>query len=428
VNWALWFIPGLRVKRWVALFLFGVALLVLGVGQMAGGHQRLAGWLTGAAGLVLVLLSARGFLNSLLSDLLPHQDKDFAQSVLRLRMRARGPKIAVLGGGTGMPVLLRGLKQYSSNITAIVTSADDGGSSGRLRNELGVLPPGDVRNCLLALSEAEPQLAQLFQYRFETGEGLAGHAFGNLFLAALERITGDFEAAVLASSRVLAVTGQVLPATVGPATLVAETESGEEVRGESTIGRAGLRPRRMYLDPPDVRASKVAVQAIAEADAVVLAPGSLYTSVLPPLLVPELRAALLDTRAIKVYVQNLMTQPGETDGFTASQHLEELERLVGVPVAEWVIANSAPLPADVLERYARQGSHPVVVDAGRILAKGYRLLAEPLAAADRFVRHDERRLARAVLSVVLRRPPKDARRRLDYFFLAERLRQEAKEA
>lgn len=423
MNWTGWLLPGLGLKRWIALFVLGMAAMVVGIDRAVLEPGPEAWGLTGL-GAVLVVGAPLGFVSSLLSALVPRAEKDITQSVVRLRTLARGPRLVVIGGGTGMPQLLRGLKAYSSNITAIVTSADDGGSSGRLRRSLDVLPPGDVRNCLLALSEAEPQLAELFQYRFEAGEGLAGHAFGNLFLAAMERITGNFEAAVVASSRVLAVIGSVLPATKRPVTLVMEGETGEEVRGESAIGHSGIRPRRIYLDPSDVPASEEALHAIAEADAIVLAPGSLFTSVLPPLLVPEIREAYRLSRAVKIYVQNLMTEPGQTDGMTALEHLQALERLIGFRVAEWVVVNSEPLPEPLRERYARSGSWPVVVDAGAILSAGYRLYAVPLLASDHLVRHDEAKLARAVLRVVLRYPPEEPRRRLEYFLLAERLRQE----
>lgn len=372
-------------------------------------------------GTVLVL-GIRGLIRSVLSVFLPHSPGEVAEVYVRNRSLLRGPRIVVLGGGTGMPILLRGLKPYTANLTAIVTSSDDGGSSGRLRTALGMPPPGDVRNCLLALAETEPLLERLFQYRFEGGEGLEGHAFGNLFLAAMERITGDFQEAIVQSSRVLAVRGRVLTATRQPVVLAAQYEDGRWVRGESLIPKVGQAVKTVRLEPDGVRTTPEVLQAIAEAEAVVLAPGSLWTSILPVLIVPGIADAIRSSRAVKIYVQNLMTQPGETEGLVAADHVRTIE--AHAPgVVDWVILNRAPIAPAVLERYQRQGAKQIPGDVPSVEALGKRAMAADLLAAGAFVRHDADRLARSVLDAVLSDTAVfEPRRRFDLFLLAERLR------
>jgi len=328
----------------------------------------------------------------------------------------------VLGGGTGMPILLRGLKPYTANLTAIVTSSDDGGSSGRLRSALGVPPPGDVRNCILALAETEPLLEKLFQYRFEGGIGLEGHAFGNLFLAAMERITGDFQEAIIQSSRVLAVRGRVLTATREPVILGAQFEDGRWVFGESLIPKVGQAVKTVRLEPEGVEARGEVIEAIREAEVVVLAPGSLWTSILPVLIVPGVADAIRASRAVKVYVQNLMTQPGETEGLAAADHVRSIE--AHAPgVVDWVVLNREPIAPSVLERYQRQGANQVSADRGVLEALGKRVVTADLLAAGEFVRHDADRLARSVLGIAVKDIGAfEARRRFDLYLLAERLR------
>ncbi len=277
----------------------------------------------------------------------------------RERRSKRAPKIVAIGGGTGLSTLLRGLKAYTPYLTAIVTVADDGGSSGRLRRELGVLPPGDIRNCIAALADDEALITQLFQYRFGHGDGLDGHSFGNLFISAMAAVTGSFERAILESGRVLAVKGRILPSTLEDVTLVADLREPTSadvpltglvrVHGESAIPRAGRRGRnvrgqtvieRVFLRPERVRAYPEAVRAILDADLIIVGPGSLYTSVLPNLLVRDVRRAVEVASALKLYVCNVATQPGETDGFDVGQHVDALQRHVGSGIFSCVLANS----------------------------------------------------------------------------------------
>ena len=324
---------------------------------------------------------------------------------LRAKSRLnRGPNIVAIGGGTGLSTLLSGLKRYSSHITAIVTVADDGGSSGVLRRELGVLPPGDIRNCLAALSTEEPLLTRLFQYRFSAGSGLEGHSFGNLFLSALSAITGSLETAITASSRVLAVQGQVVPATNADVRLWAELEDGTRIEGESAIGKARSPIVRMGCLPEKPPALPRALEAIAHADLILLGPGSLYTSLLPNLLVPELVTAIQRSRAPKLYICNLMTQPGETDGLDVSGHLRAIEaQLASLGVSkrlfDCVLAQEPIRESVLVAHYRKLGAEPVICDSRQLQQEGFDVMQAPLQGSrpTATLRHDPRSLALAVM-------------------------------
>jgi uncharacterized cofD-like protein len=316
----------------------------------------------------------------------------------------RGPNIVAIGGGTGLSTLLSGLKRYSSHITAVVTVADDGGSSGVLRRELGVLPPGDIRNCLAALSTEEPLLTRLFQYRFSAGGGLEGHSFGNLFLSALTAITGNLETAITASSRVLAVQGQVVPATNVDVRLWAELENGQRIEGESNIGHAPSPIVRLGCVPSRPPALPRALEAIANADLIVLGPGSLYTSLLPNLLVPELVSAIQRSRAPRLYICNLMTQPGETDGLDVRGHLRAIEaQLASLGLSQRlfsaVLAQDDLVTSPLIRFYQARGAEPVLCDAKGLRKDGYDVTQAPLQGArpTSTLRHDPRSLALAVM-------------------------------
>ena len=318
-----------------------------------------------------------------------------------------GPRIAAIGGGTGLSTLLRGLKRYTKNITAIVTVADDGGGSGRLRQDLGMLPPGDIRNCLEALANAEPLMAQLMHYRFPEGE-LAGQSFGNLFLAALNGIMPSFDRAVESLSQVLAITGRVLPVTNENIQLEAEFENGARVVGESRIFQCkqeqDCRIRRVNLLPGRPKALPEAVEAIREAEMVVLAPGSLYTSIIPNLLVEGVVEAICRSEALKIYVCNIMTQEGETEGYTAADHVDALLSHGAPGLVDLCLANSAPVRPGLVEKYREEDAAPILVDRERIRAMGLELEEYPVASeGGDYARHDPDRLAAAVLDVYRRR-------------------------
>ncbi len=416
----IWLTPGLHVKRWLLLFMFGVMLMSFGLAfllrtaYMASARAPVVYWLSlqflprwpravifGGIGLFLMLWALVRLSQTLLEPF-TEPGEDVARQVYRHRRRKLGPRIVCIGGGTGMPSVLRGVKAYTSNITAVVTVADDGGSSGRLRREMGLLPPGDFRNNLAALSEAEAITRRLFQYRFPEGTGLRGHAFGNLYLAAMAGVTGSFEQGLLMSNRVLAVRGRVLPSTLALVQLLADVEDDagrlERIYGESLIPRLGRgkRIRHVYLEPDDPPAYPESIKAILNADMIIAGPGSLYTSVIPNLLVPGIAEALRASRALKVYVCNIATQPGETDGYDVDDHVAALERHAGRNLFHYVLANdkipAAPPPGGASEWV------PLPAEQ----TGGYRLVTAPLQDSERPWRHDPEKMARALMDLLSR--------------------------
>jgi uncharacterized cofD-like protein len=326
-----------------------------------------------------------------------------------------GMKVVAIGGGTGLAVLLRGLKQRVSaevsasrpaitQLTAVVTVTDEGGSSGRLRRDFGMLPPGDIRNCLVALAEDEKILTQLFNYRFAAGKGLRGHSLGNLFLTALTNLTGDFSMAVRQASEVLAVRGEIFPATLEDVYLRAQLVDGRQVEGESRIHRTCVPIRKLSTVPTRCRPMPETLKAIAEADLITLGPGSLYTSLLPNLLVSRIPQQIARSRAVKVYVGNLMTQPGETRGYTAAEHLEAIIQHAGFNMVDFAVLNNRLFPPAMRMRYAAEHAEPVVNDLARIRALGTSPVCVPLLQAeDGVARHDSHRLSRVLLELAQRR-------------------------
>ena len=415
-----WLYPGIGVKRWVATFLAGGFLTLLGAvlalgpqhvwrwglnalthfQQITGTTPQQGGLLLMMAGLALLYLGGRNLSVSVLGLFLPHEEGRVVDLLYRRRLLQRGPHLVVIGGGTGLSVLLRGIKEYTSNITAVVNVCDDGGSSGRLRGDMGILPPGDIRNCLLALADTEPVMKRLFQHRFTTGE-LAGHNFGNLFIAAMSEQM-EFKEAIKEFSKVLAVRGQVLPVTLEAVTLEAQLVDGALLRGQSNIARAQGPIKRVALSPPGSRALPEVLQALAHADAIILGPGSLFTSVIPNLLVPEVREAVARSPAKKYYVCNVMTQPGETTGFTAAQHLETLEEYLGSGVIDYFIVNEArDIPRELRERYREEGAQLVTPDAEKIKDKRIKVIKGHLSAGRELIRHDAGLLAKTIMESLL---------------------------
>jgi uncharacterized cofD-like protein len=435
-QWAKWLRPGMRVKRWLMVALAGIAILVAGVDLMLlmqlsdlgdklndlffratgrylteGGflrtlsYQVIIGIPTAALGLTVFLYGVWNILASVTSAVVPSGNQPIVDVIWKRRQLAQGARIVVIGGGTGLSTLLRGLKEYTSNITAVVTVTDDGGSSGRLQKEFNMLPPGDIRNCLVALADAEPLMQELFQYRFDPAgdaNGLKGHSFGNLLIAAMLNITGDFEEAVRQTSRVLAIRGRVLPATTRHVGLVAELEDGAVVEGETAITGAGKRIRRMRLSDPGAQPLEETLEAIRTADAIVIGPGSVYTSVVPNFLVQGVAEAVAESRAIKIYVCNVMTQPGETTDFSACDHVNAVLQQAGVPVFDYVLVNAERPGEEMLARYAGVGSQWVTPDADRIRALGLRPIAGNFISQSSVVRHSPERLAEAIIRLINR--------------------------
>ncbi len=423
-NFTKWLYFGLHIKRWLALLVVAVTIMGLGFAYLlrelyvAYTFPDSAYWITlqfipqwirgvlfvGIAGGLAAFAGWR--LNrSLASALLPasqSDEDDIFERVYQRRTQERGPRVVAIGGGTGLSMLLRGLKRYTTNLTAIVTVADDGGSSGRLRRDLQVLPPGDLRNCIAALADAEPLVTDLFQYRFDerAGEGIAGHSFGNLFITAMADVTGNMEEAIAATSRVLAVRGRIVPASLEDVTLGAKLRNGETIRGESRIPAAGSQPETVFIEPPDVRAHPQAVRAILEADFVIIGPGSLYTSILPNLLVQQIGQALVETQAHKVLISNVATQAGETDGYDAADHLAAIHRHLDAPrLIDVVLANSN-LPAEPLPTEWRSDPVSAPGDANYF---GARLALADVVDPEQRYRHDSERLASAVMRLYYER-------------------------
>jgi uncharacterized cofD-like protein len=420
-RWFKWLAPGLFVKRWLMISALGVLLAALGIaiwtkrtpvfyitrfiGNLLDTITDLVpSYISGPTvifmGLLLIFLGQMRTLGAITEVLMPDGDDELIEVLTAHRRLQRGPKIVVLGGGTGLSNLLRGLKLYSANITAIVTVADDGGSSGRLRREIGVLPPGDIRNCLAALADEEKLLTELFQYRFQAGDGLVGHSFGNLFLTAMSEVTGDLEQAVAASSKVLAVRGQVLPATLSDVELWAEFSDGRIVKGESNIPEAAGKIVRVGCIPDNPPALPRALQAIRDADYVIIGPGSLYTSVIPNLLVPEIRAAIADLSVPRIYVCNIMTQAGETEGYTVADHIRAIDRLSDRPLFDAVLVHRKTPSEQALANYAQERSHPVYFDREEVIRLNRRIVMANVMAENPHthrIKHDSDRLARVLL-------------------------------
>ena len=402
-----WLYPGLGIKRWIGLCVLGLGIIVavaLGAVKVITHKSVFLGAFATALlifGIFLVYTGIKNMVRIFIRTLMPsHQEDPLVDLVYQKRQiefLSRGPRVVALGGGTGLSALLSGLKLFTSNITAIVTVTDTGGSSGRLRDEMDVLPPGDIRNCLVALADAEPLIRNLFQYRFEEGDGLTGHSFGNLFITALSKVTGDFEKAIRASSKVLAIRGRVIPATVEKVTLVGEFMDGTRAEGETHITEQHKPLRGIRLKPADCAGTREALDAIENADLIIMGPGSLYTSILPNLLINDIRETILKSEALKVFVINIMTQPGETDSFSAYDHLRVLVEHTDPRLVDVCVVNGTTVPPEMLEKYREKGATVAGLDLGLISEKGYELLKGSLLKADGQVRHDPVALARLIL-------------------------------
>ena len=410
-----WLIPGLEVKRWFILIFLGSFFILFGLFSLL--NIELLSWSLSVLKAtvnyipshffsVILLLTGitlffLGWRNTNMSILDIHSNKERG-SVLEILYRRRklnkGPHIVAIGGGTGLSMLLKGIKRFTNNITAVVTVGDDGGSSGRLREELGVLPPGDIRNCLAALADDEDLVTKLFQYRFQNGEGLEGHSFGNLFLTALCSITGDMFSAVKESSNVLSIRGVVLPATLDDMKLAAKFEDGRVIHGESNIPEAGGVIKRLFTEPEKCSPLPDVLTAIKGADLIILGPGSLYTSVIPNLLIDGIADAIANSSAKKIYVCNIMTQPGETDDYTVSDHVKALiMHAGGKKIIDAVLVNNV-LPEEISEGYAKSGSFPVDVDKDKLSSFNIEMVTSKLIQENRsgLVRHSSNRVARAI--------------------------------
>ena len=418
---AIWLVPGLKVKRWFALIIIGSVLAALGVTFLfrlepiyfiVNSAKKVINFIPPEpVGAILIAFGALIFIHAwkrtnftTLGLNEERRQKSLGEVIYRKMKLDHGPKIVAVGGGTGLSTMLKGLKKITNNITAIVTVGDDGGSSGRLREEMGVLPPGDIRNCVAALADDEDIVTKLFQYRFKTGEGLEGHSFGNLFITAMSNICGDMISAIKESSKVLLIRGRVLPATTDDMRLVAKMEDGSIVKGESQIPEAGKKIIELSCEPKNCKPSQDVIEAINDADLIILGPGSLYTSITPNLLVKEISSAIFNAKAKKIYVCNIMTQPGETDNYTVADHAEALFKhaKLATGITDKMLFNAVmvndTLPQTLAKKYEEADSLPVEIDTSRIKKMGLEIVTSKLIQDNKegYVRHCPSRLAKAI--------------------------------
>lgn len=425
-----WLYPGIGIKRWLLLGVAGFIFLAISLSLITsygilglfefkiryfivnflGMNAFWGGLFFLVLGTTLLIIGFREIIK--------------ARSIYQQVFLRRGPKIVVIGGGTGLSVLLRGLKEYSSNITAVVSVADDGGSSGRLRNQLGMLPPGDIRNCLVALADREAIMEEMFNYRFKQGKDLEGHNLGNLILAAMVDIYGNFEEAIRQTSKVLAIRGKVIPSTLEHLVLRATLEDGRVIVGESNIGETDAPIKKISIFPPQAKPVDEALEAIGEADAIIFGPGSLYTSIIPNLLVQGLPEAIKASLATKIYVCNVMTQPGETTGYTASQHLKALIDHGGKNLVEYILLNNQPVSnSDIINRYFADNAEQVEIDHEKLAKMGIKVVEDNMLDEDVLVRHDPKSLARVIIKLLLSKKSFNSKLSFfDRFILLEKIK------
>lgn len=421
MNIIKWLYPGLQVKRWLVIFWIGLIIFSLGIILMINIEIPLAIELAILSvvqtlfsvnispiwvdlffillGLILMVLGIKFWFKSIYTAVMPYEGKKLLEVLLERGHLKHGYKIIAIGGGTGLSSLLRGLKIFSSNITAIVAVTDDGGSSGRIREELNILPPGDIRNCLVALANEESLMSELFQYRFSSGRDLKGHNFGNIFLAAMANTTGNFYDAIKLSSKILAISGKVLPATLDISVLSAELEDGTRVEGETRISKSSLPIKRLFLNPSDCKPLPEVLTAIAEADAIILGPGSLYTSVICNLLIPGVVEAIKRSKGVKIYICNIMTQNTETTGFKASEHLKAIYKYTGENLFDYIIVNNK-YPSKHIERYKEEGSMVVQNDYEALKKMNIKVMEDNVLLEDNYLRHNPAALAEGIMKII----------------------------
>lgn len=426
MSWISWLCPGIQLKRWLLLFTAGVivcafSLALLFNNQVMGMAEELLFRLSylatgkygngmtmalGTAGMLLgigiMIYAVRRIVCSIVEAVSPESSDSLMETIFIQRKLNSGPAITVVGGGTGLSTLLRGMKYITGNCTAVVTVGDDGGSSGRLRQELGIIPPGDLRKCLVAMADREPLMERVMQYRFEGDSYLSGHSLGNLFLAAMAETEGGMEEGLNAASQILKVRGHVIPSTLHSIQLAADMTDGSFVLGQAEIAQARKTVQRLRMVPEDVPATKSAVDAIRQADILVFGPGSLYTSVICNLLVPDIREAVLQSKAVKIYVCNVMTQPGETDGFGAYEHVKTLTDYAGKLFLDYVIVNAEDISDEQIALYRAKGQEPISPDVEKIEQLGIKVIPAKLVSKSDMVRHDPQKLAQAIMSLAYR--------------------------
>jgi len=397
-----WFYPGLKVKRWISLLVAGVLLILVSSSHLSqDGHLilRTVYTILFAVGIGAFIAGTTYLIKSFFEAIYPHKGKGLIDIIYEKRFLAKGPKIVAIGGGTGLSTILEGLKEYTSNITAIVAVADEGGSSGRLREEFGILPPGDIRNCLVSLAEAPQLMRDLFQYRFVEGGGIKGHSFGNILITALTAVTGSFKDAVEESSKVLAIRGRVVPCSLEKIRLKAQFCDGTVKEGEDKIPDEGKPIEKVFLIPGNVHPNPEAIEAIKEAEMIVFGPGSLFTSIIPNLLIAQISEEIAKKNVMKLYICNVMTQYGETDGFTAADHFEALISNVKKDVINCCLVNSGRLEYKLLPKYAKENSFPVILDRQRLEKRKVLVFEADVVSKSNYLRHDFKKAAKEIMNI-----------------------------
>lgn len=399
-----WFYPGMRIKRWVAFTTFGIILLsmtfVIIISEEKG-KASLGTSVLVIIGIIIIITGVKRIINSLITIFLPNTDKELVDIVYKKRQLEKGPRVVAMGGGTGLSTILHGLKEFTNNITAIVTVVDEGLITNGMQDQFGMPHPSDVRECLIALADAEPVVSKLFNYRFKKGTELWGHNFGNLFLTAMSDIMGDFDRAVKESSRVLAVRGHVIPSTLSKISLIAQHEDGTETVGRQNILNSLSPIKRVYIRPQLAKATKEAVNAIMKAEIVVFCPGSLYTNVIPGLLVEGIKEALLASKAVKVYVLSIMTKAGETDNYKASGHLKAINEHVGAGLINYCIVNNGQISKEQLKNYEQEGASLVPVDKEAVSGLGCKVVEDSIIdKTSQVIRHDSAKAAGIILDLI----------------------------
>lgn len=400
-----WFYPGMKIKRWIALAMFGVIMLSYTLvviitdenGKMSGRSAIIF-----LLAIMVIIIGVKRIINSLITIFLPQSaGRELVDIVYNRRQLEKGYRIVVIGGGSGLSVILHGLKEYTNNLTAVVTVADEGGFADDIQSQFGLPHTTDVRNSLIALSDAEPVTGRLFNYRFKKGTELWGHNFGDLFLTAMSEIAGDFDKAVKESSRVLAIRGRVILSTFSKVSLIAQHEDGSETVGKQDMLNSSSPINKVYLRPHSVRATVEALDAIARADAIVIGPGNLYTSIMPSLLIEEIAKALTDSRAVKIYVANIMTKPGETDNYKLSNHLIAINEHVGSGLFSHCIVNKEPIPKEQLKNYEQEGATEVFADREEAERLGCKTVGDSIIDKNtKLIRHDPLKVAAMVTDLI----------------------------
>ena len=447
MKWVTWLYPGLNLKRWLLTFALGVILFSLGItlifnyqfvgfieatvfnfmkstgGENYQASMTIMGIIDIVLGICAMIYGTKRITKTIMKSVMPGEKETLRELLFTQSKLNRGPSVVVIGGGTGLSVLLRGLKHITGNCTAVVTACDDGGSSGKLRKELGIIPPGDMRNCMIALADTEPLMEKVLQYRFSEHSALEGHNLGNLFIAAMSEVEGSMEDGLAAMSSILKVRGHVWPSSTDNIQLQAEMSDGSIVVGESAITASPLKIKKLKTKPENPRASQHAIDAIMKADAIILGPGSLYTSVLASLIVPGIKEAVIKSKAVKIYVCNVMTQPGETDGFGAYEHVQTIIEHLGTQCLDYVIVNEQKASAQQLTEYNKKGAIPVTQDIAKIEKLGIDAVPARLLNDSDLVRHNPIKLAQTIITLIYRlRLFGKGIRYFDYFFARQTIK------